>query len=88
MSDSADTPVDTASIDPREESKGTGADTAQSSSERDEAIREFDNHAEAEPAPTLDRSEAAVDEGKDLPTPSPRDVTAGDKDDKQTSRQD
>jgi hypothetical protein len=71
MSDSADTPVDTASIDPREE-----------------AIREFDNHAEAEPAPTLDRSEAAVDEGKDLPTPSPRDVTAGDKDDKQTSRQD
>ncbi|MBY6677242.1 hypothetical protein HQ305_03010 [Rhodococcus sp. BP-149] len=87
MSDSVNEPVDTASIDPREESKGTGADTAQSPDERDEAVREFDNHAEAEPAPTLDRSEAAVDEGKDLPAPSPRDVTAGDKDDKQTARQ-
>ncbi|MGB6182057.1 MAG: hypothetical protein WBF79_12500 [Rhodococcus sp. (in: high G+C Gram-positive bacteria)] len=91
MSESADTPVDTTSIDAREESKGTGADTAQSSDERDEAVREFDGHAEADAPTSLDRSEAVVDEGKDLPAPSPRE-TSGDgssahKDDKQTDRQ-
>ena len=41
-----------------------------------------------EPPPAAPaRRQAAVDEGKDLPAPSPRDVTAGDKDDKQTARQ-
>ncbi|MFC7960104.1 autophagy-related protein 2 [Rhodococcoides kroppenstedtii] len=86
MSDAANTPVDTTSVDPREATKGKGADYAQSDSERDEAIREFDHHAETDGPDTLDRSEAVVDEGKTLGAPDPEDVTPGDKDDKQTTR--
>lgn len=90
MTDSTDQPIDSIALDPREESKGTGADTAQTSSERTEAVNEFDHHAESEPAPTLDRSETEVDEGKTLPDPDADDIKAehsGEKDSKQTSRQ-
>lgn len=88
MTESAeDRPVDTAAVDPDQHSRGTGADTAQTSGERDHAVHDFDDHADADAPTTLDGSEAAgqdlsSDTGADLPEP-----TEIHTDDKQTRRQ-
>ncbi|KZF09815.1 MAG: autophagy-related protein 2 [Rhodococcus sp. (in: high G+C Gram-positive bacteria)] len=56
-----DKPVDT-TVDPTEKTRGTDADTAQSSDERSEAIAEFDGHLDG------------AGDSQSLPTPDPEDV--------------
>ncbi len=68
-----DKPVDT-TVDPSEKSRGTEADTGQSSSERGEAIEEFDEHL------------GGAGDKPSLPTPDPEDVTDTETDPKTTTR--
>ena len=72
MSDT-DKPVDT-TVDPTEKTRGTDADEHQSAGERNEALKEFDDH--------LDGS----GDEPSLPTPDPDDVTDTPSDPKTTTR--
>lgn len=68
-----DKPVDT-TVDPAEHSRGQDADTEQTSGERSEAVREFDDH-----------NDGSGDDNT-LPTPDPDEVTDSPTDPKTTTR--